>query len=129
MSCARGNYQAQNPQIYKGAAVGSGIGSIAGGLIDRRNRWRGASIGGMLGGLLGSSLAAISSQARHEAVDTQQPVQYQSKNGWERIQAMPIDYDEKTHCHKVSEKHWQGGRLVDDRISEVCNGDRTQYRY
>ncbi|HFD12652.1 MAG TPA: glycine zipper 2TM domain-containing protein [Crenotrichaceae bacterium] len=124
VSCA-----AQNPRVYEGAMAGGGIGAVAGALLDRHNRWRGAMIGGALGSAFGGATTGIASRAREEAAYSNRQIAYQSNDGWERIQATPIDYNEQTQCHKVSEKRWQGGRLVDDTIHEVCEGDKTEYRY
>lgn len=124
VSCA-----VHQPRAYQGAMAGGGIGAVAGALIDRRNRWRGAMLGGALGSAFGGITTGISSRAREEAVYSNQRIAYQSKDGWERVQATPIDYNEQTQCHKVSEKRWQGGRLVDDSIHEVCEADKTEYRY
>ena len=109
--------------------AGGGIGAVAGALIDRRNRWRGAMIGGALGSAFGHATTTIAAQAREEAAYNNQRVAYRSNDGWERIEAEPIDYNAQTQCHKVSEKRWQGGRLVDDTIHEVCESDKTEYRY
>ncbi len=124
VSCA-----AHNQQAYQGAMAGGGIGAVAGALLDRRNRWRGAMIGGALGSAFGGVTTGIASRAREEAAYSNQRIAYQSSDGWERVQATPIDYNEQTQCHKVSEKRWQGGRLVEDDIHEVCEGDKTEYRY
>ncbi|MEE9425390.1 MAG: YMGG-like glycine zipper-containing protein [Methylococcales bacterium] len=120
---------AHNPRAYQGAMAGGGIGAVAGALIDRRNRWRGAMLGGALGSAFGGVTTGISSRAREEAAQSNQRISYQSNDGWERVQATPIDYNEQTQCHKVSERRWQGGRLVDDSIHEICEGDKTEYRY
>jgi len=124
VSCA-----AHNPRVYEGALAGGGIGAVAGALLDRHNRWRGAMIGGALGSAFGGATTGIAARVRQQAAYSNQRVAYQSNDGWERVQATPIDYNEQTKCHKIAERRWQGGRLVDDSVHEVCEGDKTEYRY
>ena len=116
-------------RTYEGAAVGGGFGAAAGAMIDRNNPWRGAVIGGLLGAALGGTLTEISARAAREAVQTGKPVAYQRQNGWERVEAYPIGYNAQTKCHKVRERIWKDGELIEDKITEICKGEKTEYIY
>ncbi|MEW6664042.1 MAG: YMGG-like glycine zipper-containing protein [Thermodesulfobacteriota bacterium] len=120
---------ATSQRTYEGAGVGGGLGAIAGALIDRHNRWRGAVIGGVLGAAMGGITTEISARAAREAAQGGRPVAYQSTDGWQRVQADPVGYDAKTKCHKVHERVWQGDRLVKDETREVCEGDKWERTY
>lgn len=125
-SCARGG---PSPATTEGAAVGAAVGSVAGLLIDDDNRWRGALIGGLLGGALGGGVTEVSQRASREATAEGRPVVYQSNDGFQRVEASPIKYDEQTRCHKVRERIWQEGNLVKDEVKEICESEKTQVVY
>ncbi|WP_022949807.1 YMGG-like glycine zipper-containing protein [Methylohalobius crimeensis] len=118
-----------SPYSYQGATAAGAIGAAAGALIDQNNRWRGALIGGALGGTLGAITTEIAARAAREAAFSGRSVAYQSNDGWQRVEAQPLGYDARTRCHKVHEKIWQGGNLVEDHIREVCEGEKTEQRY
>ena len=118
-----------SPQTTQGVAVGAAVGAIAGSLIDQDNSWRGAMIGGLLGGVLGGSLTEISQRAASESAREGRPVVYQSNDGFQRVEAAPVGYDEQTRCHKVRERIWQKGELVRDEVKEVCESEKTQPGY
>ncbi len=118
-----------SPETYQGAAVGTGLGAIAGALIDRHNAWRGAVIGGVLGGVLGGTVTEISQRAARDAAYEGRPVAYQSRDGFQRVEASPVGYDAETRCHKVHERIWQNDQLVKDEVREVCESDRTTPGY
>ncbi|MEQ9618267.1 MAG: glycine zipper 2TM domain-containing protein [Deltaproteobacteria bacterium] len=126
-SCAAGT--GPSPATTQGAAAGAAVGSVAGLLIDNDNRWRGALIGGLLGGVLGGTVTEISQRASREAAAEGRPVVYQSNDGFQRVEASPVGYDEETRCNKVRERVWQEGRLVKDEVREVCESERTEPRY
>jgi len=113
----------------QGAGIGGAVGGVAGALLDRRNPWRGGVIGAALGAIAGASLTEVSMQATQEAVQQNRPVEYRTSDGRGRVEAYPVDYDEKTKCHKVQERIWEDGRLVKDQIKEVCEGQKTERRY
>ena len=120
---------ATSQRTYEGAAVGAGLGSVAGLLIDDDNRWRGAVIGGLIGGALGGTVTEISQRAAREAAYEGRPVAYQSTDGFQRVEATPVGYDASTKCHKVREKVWQDGQLVKDEVREVCESDKVEPGY
>lgn len=124
-SCATG----PSPQTSQGAAVGAALGSVAGILIDDKNRWRGVVIGGLIGGALGGSLSEISQRASREAVYAGRPVAYQSRDGFQKVEASPVGYNAQTNCHKVRERIWQDGNLVKDEVKEICESEKTEAGY
>ena len=91
----------------------------AGALIDKDNRWRGAARGAALGDVLGGSLTAIASRAARESVSANQPVAYQSTDGWQRIEAVPRAENVRG-CRQVHERVYQDNELVREQIREVC---------
>ena len=107
------------PRTYQGAGVGAAVGAGAGALIDKDNRWRGAVLGAALGGVLGGSLTEISSRAARESVASNQPVTYQSTDGWQRVEATP-QAPGGPGCRQVRERVYQDTQLVREQIREVC---------
>jgi hypothetical protein len=107
------------PRTYQGAGAGAAVGAGAGALIDRDNRWRGAVLGAALGAVLGGTLTEISSRAAREAATQNQPVAYQSTDGWQRVEARPYGVA-PGGCRHVQERVYQNGQLVQERIREVC---------
>jgi len=104
-------------------------GAAAGTLIDDDNAWRGAGNGGALGAAFGGSIAEISNKAASEAVEEGKPVQYESGDGYRRIEASPVEYNEETKCHKVRERAWEGDKLVKDEVREICESGKTENVY
>lgn len=119
----------QTPQQSKGAAVGAGVGGVAGALLDSKNSWRGAVIGAALGSIFGATIADISTKASHESVQTGRPVEYRTTDGRGVYRADPVDYNARTNCHKVQERVWEDGKIVKDEIKEICEGEKTEQRY
>ena len=107
------------PRTYQGAGAGAAVGAGAGALIDKDNRWRGAALGAALGGVLGGSLTEISSRAARESVAANQPVAYQSTDGWQRVEAVPQTQN-APGCRQVHERVYQDNQLVREQIREVC---------
>jgi hypothetical protein len=107
------------PRTYQGAGAGAVVGAGAGALIDKDNRWRGAALGAALGGILGGSLTEISSRAARESASTNQPVTYQSTDGWQRVEAAP-QASTSRGCRQVRERVYQDNQLVREQIREVC---------
>lgn len=114
---------------YEGATAGGLIGGIAGALLDRNNPWRGGVIGAGLGAIAGATIADISVRGSREAARSGRPVEYRTENGRGVYRAEPLEYDEHTRCRKVHERVWEDGRLVKDRIKEICEGERYERRY
>ncbi|RMH03947.1 MAG: glycine zipper 2TM domain-containing protein, partial [Aquificota bacterium] len=82
--------QATSEKTYQGATVGALGGAVAGALIDKENRWRGAVIGGVLGAAIGGTITEIASRAAREAAVANKPVEYRSEDGRERVYAEPV---------------------------------------
>jgi hypothetical protein len=117
------------PEQRQGAGVGGALGAIAGALIDRDNRWRGAVVGGTIGAALGGTVTEISARASREAAKSGKPVAYESADGWQRVEASPVSYNAVTKCHKVRERVWQDDKLVKDEVREVCESEKTENTY
>lgn len=128
-SCTPVNPYPSSQRTYQGAAAGAAVGSVAGLLIDKNNRWRGAMIGGLLGAALGGTVTEISQRASREAAQEGKPVVYQSNDGFQRVEATPVDYNQNTNCHKIRERIWQDGKLVKDEVKEVCESDKSEPVY
>jgi hypothetical protein len=107
------------PRTYQGAGAGAVVGAGAGALIDKNNRWRGAALGAALGGVLGGSVTEISSRAARESVAANQPVAYQTTDGWQRVEAAPQPQSPRG-CRQVHERVYQDNELVREQIREVC---------
>ncbi len=113
----------------RGAGAGGAVGGAAGALLDRKNPWRGGVIGAVLGAIAGATLTDISMRASQEAVVSNKPVEYRTTDGRGVYRAEPVDYDAHTKCHKVHERAWEDGKLVKDKIREVCEGEKFERRY
>ena len=107
------------PRTYQGGGGGAAVGTGAGALIDKDNRWRGAARGAALGDVLGGSVTAIASRAARESVSANQPVAYQSTDGWQRVEAVPQTQNARG-CRQVHERVYQDNELVREQIREVC---------
>jgi len=104
-------------RTYQGAGAGAVVGAGAGALIDK-----GAALGAALGGVLGGSLTEISSRAARESVYANyanQPVAYQTTDGWQRVEAVPQTASARG-CRQVRERVYQDNQLVREQIREVC---------
>ncbi len=117
----------QGNATYQGAGLGAAVGAATGAILDDHNPWRGAVIGAAAGAVLGGGLVEISKQASAQAAQTNQPVVYQQ--GSTVVEATPVAYNQETHCHKVHKRVWQDGKLIEDRIEEVCEGNKTTNTY
>ncbi|QWK19000.1 MAG: glycine zipper 2TM domain-containing protein [Hydrogenobacter thermophilus] len=110
--------QVTSERTYQGAGVGAAGGAIAGALIDKENRWRGAVIGGVLGAIIGGTITEISARAAREAAINNRPVEYRSEDGRERVYAEPIA--SRGRCKIVKTNYYQDGKLVKVEEKEVC---------
>lgn len=103
---------------YQGA--GGAIGAVTGVLMDSQNSWRGGVIGGALGAVHLSGVTEISSRSSREAAREGKPVAYQSADGFQRVEALPLGQGSRPNCHLVREQIYQDGKLVRDEVREVC---------
>jgi hypothetical protein len=121
------------PYHAQGAGTGAAVGGVAGAVLDHRNPWRGGVIGALLGAVAGATIADISVRGSHEAYQSSRPVEYQTDDGRGIYRAEPdSDYyegDGHTRCRKIREKVWEDGRLVRNRVKEVCTSERYERRY
>ena len=116
----------------KGAGLGAVVGAGIGALIDKDNPWRGAAIGAAAGGILGGGLAHISKQASVQAAQQGRPVVYRTQKGVVRAEPVSGLYynpQTQTTCRKIRKRIWQSGKIVEDRIEEVCEGRKTSAEY
>ncbi len=110
--------QVTTQRTYEGATVGAVGGAIAGALIDRNNRWRGAVIGGALGAVIGGTITEIAARASREAAAQNKPVEYKSEDGRERVVAEPVA--SRGNCRIVKTTYYQDGKVVKVEEREVC---------
>jgi len=101
---------------YEGAAVLGAAGAVAGGLIDKKNPWRGAVIGGTIGAIAGAGIAEVSKRASREAISSGRPVSYQRRtsNGWQKVEAVPTARNGQ-RCAVV--KVYENGNLKSEKLS------------
>ena len=83
----------------------------------------------LMGADFGGTIAEISDKAASEAVEEGKPVQYESGDGYRRIEASPVEYNEETECHKVRERAWEDNKLIMDEESEICESKKTENVY
>jgi hypothetical protein len=106
-----------NEKAYQGAGSS---GTVAGVLIDSQNSWRGMIVGGSLGAALVGGVSEISTRASREAAREGKPVAYQRDDGFQRVEAHPLEKGSRPNCRLVRELIYQDGKLVRDEIREVC---------
>lgn len=116
-------------------ALGTGLGAAIGASISK-NKWKGAVIGGAIGAAAGAAFSQIQQQAVNQAVNKQRPVIYRrnTNNGWQQVEAAPVSktyYNPRKHtkCQKIHIKIINNGRLIKDRIKEVCRGTKETNEY
>jgi len=122
----------ESENVALGTAVGAGIGSAV-----TKNRWKGAVIGGAIGALAGEAMYQIQQRAIREAIQSQKPVVYQrdtGNGGWQRVEAVPegsptYNPTEHTKCQKVHIREIVNGKVVKDKIKEVCKSYKETNTY
>ncbi|HHI97883.1 MAG TPA: glycine zipper 2TM domain-containing protein [Thermodesulfatator atlanticus] len=117
----------QQNASYQGAGLGAAVGAAAGALLDDDNPWRGAVIGAAAGAVLGGGITEISKRASQDAAANNRPVVYTQGNTV--VEATPLAYNQHTKCHKIRKRVWRHGRLVQDRVEEVCEGEKISNTY
>ncbi|MFN3598604.1 MAG: glycine zipper 2TM domain-containing protein [Aquificaceae bacterium] len=110
--------QVTTQRTYEGATVGALGGAVAGALIDKNNRWRGAVIGGVLGAIIGGTITEIASRASKEAAMANKPVEYRSEDGTQRVVAEPVA--SRGNCKIVKTTYYQDGKVAKVEEREVC---------
>lgn len=110
--------QVTTQRTYEGATIGAAGGAIAGALLDKENRWRGAVIGGALGAVIGGTITEIAARASREAAMQNKPVEYRSEDGRQRVYAEPVA--SRGNCRIVKTTYYQDGKVVRVEEREVC---------
>lgn len=110
--------QITTQRTYEGAGVGALGGAIAGALIDKENRWRGAVIGGVLGAVIGGTITEIAARASREAAMQNKPVEYRSEDGTQKVVAEPVA--SRGSCKIVKTTYYQNGKVAKVEEREVC---------
>jgi hypothetical protein len=126
---AAGCYPYPQTGAQRGATAGAGIGGVAGALLDSENPWRGGLIGAAIGALFGATLGDLSDRGAYECAQNNASVEYHTENGRGLYRADPYSYDPRTRCHKVHERVWEDGRIIRDRIREICGSEMREKRY
>jgi uncharacterized protein YcfJ len=113
----------------RGAALGAGLGAVAGQAIGRNTEATllGAGIGTLLGAIMGNAVDQTHQAARDAAVTNKRVVYYDDQGG--AVEAIPGPMDQHTKCRKVTNRVWDKGTLVSEKVEEVCEGEKTTSSY
>lgn len=126
LSCAapQGRYNTQ-----RGATIGAGVGAIAGQAIgrDTESTLLGAGIGTLLGAIVGNAVDQSHQAAQEAAMTNKRVVYYDNKGG--AVEAIPGPIDQHTKCRKVTNRVWENGQLVSEKVEEVCEGEKFTRDY
>jgi len=127
ISCAGGNPNRFNTQ--RGAAIGAGVGALAGQLIGRNTKGTliGAGVGTLLGAIVGNAVDQEHQAAVEAAAMDKRIVYYDNKD--HAIEAIPGPEDQHTKCRKVTMREWDRGNLVSEKVEEVCEGEKVSRYY
>ena len=127
ISCAGGNPNRFNTQ--RGAAIGAGVGALAGQLIGRNTKGTliGAGVGTLLGAIVGNAVDQERQAAVEAAAMDKRIVYYDNKD--HAIEAIPGPEDQHTKCRKVTMREWDRGNLVSEKVEEVCEGEKVSRYY
>ena len=127
ISCAGGNPNRYNTQ--RGAAIGAGVGALAGQLIGRNTKGTliGAGVGTLLGAIVGNAVDQERQAAVEAAAMDKRIVYYDNKD--HAIEAIPGPEDQHTKCRKVTMREWDRGNLVSEKVEEVCEGEKVSRYY
>ncbi len=107
-------------QTMKGAALGAGLGGLAGALVNDSNRWQGGVIGAAIGAAMAGGTAYIAAQASSQAARAQKPVAYNQYQSKQRVEAYPVARKDDG-CTMVKEKYYENGKLVKEVERQVCD--------
>jgi uncharacterized protein YcfJ len=127
ISCAGGNPNRFNTQ--RGAAIGAGVGALAGQLIGRNTKGTliGAGVGTLIGAIVGNAVDQERQVAVESAAMDKRIVYYDNKD--HAIEAIPGPEDQHTKCRKVTMREWDRGNLVSEKVEEVCEGEKVSRYY
>ena len=121
-----------NPNRYntqRGAAIGAGVGALAGQVIGRNTKSTliGAGVGTLLGAIVGNAVDQERQAAVEAAAMDKRIVYYDNKD--RAIEAIPGPEDQHTKCRKVTMREWDRGNLVSEKVEEVCEGEKVTSYY
>ncbi len=127
ISCVGGNPNRYNTQ--RGAAIGAGVGALAGQLIGRNTKGTliGAGVGTLLGAIVGNAVDQERQMAVESAAMDKRIVYYDKQD--HAIEAIPGPEDQHTKCRKVTMREWDRGNLVSEKVEEVCEGEKVSKYY
>ena len=143
VSCAStpGYYNTQ-----RGAAIGAGIGALAGQVIGRNTEGTllGAGIGTVAGAILGNAVDQDQRMSRETIYHDRRAENYgyrqnRSYNDYDHhgyddndgtyVETIPGPVDQHTNCRKVTKRVWDKGVLVSEKVEEVCEGEKYSRDY
>jgi uncharacterized protein YcfJ len=121
-----------NPHRYntqRGAAIGAGVGALAGQMIGRNTKGTliGAGVGTLLGAIVGNAVDQEHQAAVEAAAMDKRIVYYDNKD--RAVEAIPGPEDQHTKCRKVTMREWDKGNLVSEKVEEVCEGEKVSRYY
>ena len=113
----------------RGAAIGAGVGAVAGQAIGRNTEGTllGAGIGTLLGAIMGNAVDQSHQAAREAAMTNKRVVYYDDRGG--AVEAIPGPVNQHTECRKVTKRVWDKGTLVSEKVEEVCEGEKFTRDY
>jgi uncharacterized protein YcfJ len=128
ISCVGANPNRYNTQ--RGAAIGAGVGALAGQLIGRNTKGTliGAGVGTLLGAIVGNAVDQERQAVAVEAAAMDKRIVYYD-NKDRAIEAIPGPEDQHTKCRKVTMREWDRGNLVSEKVEEVCEGEKVSRYY
>ena len=128
LSCA-GRYP-DRFNTQRGAAIGAGVGALAGQLVGRNTKSTliGAGVGTLVGALVGNAVDQERQIAKEAAATNRRIVYYDEKQD-HAIEAIPGPEDQQTKCRKVTKREWDKGYLVSERVEEICEGEKISRKY
>lgn len=128
MSCAA-PHQQDKFNTQRGAAIGAGIGALAGRAVgmDPEATWLGAGIGTLLGAIIGNAVDQSLVAGKEAARTNKRVVYYDDKGG--ALEAIPGPVNQQTQCRKVTKRVWENGRLIKETVEEICEGEKYTKEY
>jgi uncharacterized protein YcfJ len=128
ISCAGTHPDYYNTQ--RGAAIGAGVGALAGQMIGRDTKGTliGAGVGTLLGAIAGNAVDQERQIVREAALTNKRIVYYDDQEE-QAIEVIPGPEDQHTKCRKVTKREWDKGYLVNERVEEVCEGEKLTRNY
>ena len=113
----------------RGAAIGAGVGALAGQAIGRSTEATliGAGVGTLLGAIFGNAADQTHAAAREAAMTNKRVVYYDNQGG--ALEAVPGALDMHTNCRKVTKRLWEKGQLISEKVEEVCEGEKSTRDY